>query len=114
MEPISEIARERLIYHNKVNLQQEKPIFVVHRFSVYKLKIIKRLYGDDYGELNYLIQDNSASNENCILYVLLWKPNTICKLKFWRSVCMDKELTQYVVQAFLQNYLVKMYGFERM
>ena len=107
MKSISEITRERLIYHERFDLQKSKPIFAVHRFSVYKLKIIKRLYSSDYGELNYLIQDDLKPVEKCIVYAILWKPNTIREIKYWRATAMDKELNYYILRAFFQLYLSK-------
>lgn len=107
MKSITEITRERLIYHERFDLQKSKPIFKVHRFSVYKLKIIKRLYSSDYGELNFLIQDDQNPAEKCIVYAILLQPNTIHELKYWRSIPIDQELAGYVVKAFIMGYLKK-------
>ena len=112
MKSISEIARERLVYHERFDLQKNKPIFTIHRFSVYKLKIIKRLYSSDYGELNFLIQDDQNPAEKCIVYAILWKPNTIHEIKYWRAIKMDIELAGYVVKAFTTEFLMKLYNIE--
>lgn len=105
MKSITEITRERLVYHERLDSQKNKPIFTVHRFSVYKLRILKRLYSTDYGELNYLIQDDLKLGEKCIVYAILWKPGTIHEIKYWRANKMDKELAGYVVKSFMQKYL---------
>ncbi len=110
MKSITEITRERLIYHERFDLQKSKPIFSVHRFSVYKLKIIKRLYSSDYGELNFLIQDDQMQREKCIVYAILLQPNIIHELKYWRATPMDRELAGYIVKAFIQGYLKKSIG----
>lgn len=112
MKSITEINRERLIYHERFDLQKSKPIFTIHRFSVYKLKIIKRLYSSDYGELNFLIQDDRKPAEKCIVYAILYKPNIIHELKYWRAVVFDKELAEYVIKGFIQSYLKKKYVVE--
>lgn len=109
MKSITEITRDRLIYHERFDLQKSKPIFKVHRFSVYKLKIIKRLYSSDYGELNFLIQDDQNPAEKCIVYAILWKPNTIHEIKYWRTTAVDKELAGYILKAFIQGYLIEKY-----
>jgi hypothetical protein len=113
MKSITEINRERLIYHERFDLQKSKPIFTIHRFSVYKLKIIKRLYSTDYGELNFLIQDDKKPVEKCIVYVILMTPNTIHELKYWRSIVMDSELAEYVIKALTNLYLSKKYYIEK-
>jgi len=109
MKSITEIARERLVYHERFNLPKNKPIYTVHRFSVYKLKIIKRLYSADIGEINLLIQDDRLQKEKCIVYAILLTPNTVHEIKYWRAIVMDKELAGYVVKAFIQTYLIEKY-----
>ncbi len=109
MKSITEIKRERLVYHGRFNLQSSVPIIKIHRFSVYRLKIIERLYSSDYGELNFLIQDDQKPAEKCIVYAIMWKPNTIHALKYWRAIEMDKELAMYVVKALEKGYLTEQY-----
>ena len=109
MKLITEIARERLVYHERFDIQKSKPIFTVHRFSIYKLKIIKRLYSSDYGELNFLIQDDQLEMEKCFIYALVMTPNVIHEIKYWRAKEMDKELTGYIIKAFVQGYLYTKY-----
>src|SRR5688572_6544599 len=109
MKSITEITRERLVYHERFDLHKSEPIFTVHRFSVYKLKIIKRLYSKDIGEINFLIQDDRKPNEKCIVYAILLKPNTINELKYWRAAVMDRELAGYIVKAFIQGFLMRKY-----
>lgn len=113
MKSITEITRERLIYHERFDLQKSKPIFTVHRFSIHKLKIIKRLYSADIGEINFLIQDDRMPKEKCIVYAVLLQPNTIHELKYWRATPMDRELAGYIVKAFIQGYLMKRYSILR-
>jgi hypothetical protein len=105
MKSITEIKRERIVYHGRLNLLNSAPVYKIHRFSVYKLKIIERLYSSDYGELNFLIQDDQKPAEKCIVYAIMWKPNVIHEIKYWRATAMDQELTSYVVSAFIQEYL---------
>ena len=105
MKSIVELTQERLIYYDRFNLSKNKPILTIHRFSVYKLRIIQRLYSSDYGEINFLIQDDKSPGEKCILYAILWQPNTISDIKYWREIGMDKELAGYVVNAFIDGYL---------
>lgn len=111
MKSIIEITRERLIYHERFDLQKNKPIFTVHRFSVYKLRILKRLYSTDYGELNFLIQDDQNPAEKCVVYAILYKPNIIHEIKYWRAAIMDKELAGYVIKEFTKNYLSLNFNF---
>lgn len=112
MKLISEIARERLVYHERIDLVKSKPIFKIHRFSVYKLKIIKRLYSADIGEINFLIQDDRKPAEKCIVYAILWEPNTIHQIKYWRAAVMDQELGWFVMKAFINGYLIEKYNVE--
>ncbi len=109
MKSIAEIAKERLVYYERFDLQKSKPVLTIHRFSVYKLRIIKRLYSSDYGELNFLIQDDQNPAEKCIVYVILWKPNIIHEIKYWRTIEMDKELAGYIVKEFIKGHLFKKY-----
>jgi hypothetical protein len=109
MKSIAEIAKERLVYYERFDLQKSKPELTIHRFSVYKLRIIKRLYSSDYGELNFLIQDDQNPAEKCIVYAILWKPNIIHEIKYWRAIEMDKELAGYIVKAFILGHLFKKY-----
>lgn len=113
MKTIQEIAKERLVYHERLNLQKNKPIYTVHRFSVYKLRIIKRLYSSDYGELNFLLQDDQNPVEKCIVYALMWKPNKLNQIKYWRATMMDLELAGYIVNAFIHDYLMKRYTIQQ-
>ncbi len=110
MKSIIELAKERLVYHERFDLQKSKPIFTVHRFSVYKLRIIKRLYSSDYGELNFLIQNDYNPAEKCVVYAILWEPNTIHEIKYWRAAIMDQELGTYVMKAFINTYLMEKYN----
>lgn len=109
MKSITELERERLVYHNRYNAQNNPPIYRIHRFSVFKLKIIKRLYSQDYGETNFLILDEQNPVEKCIVYAIFIKPNVLHKIKYWRAVNMDKELTGYLISGFMQNYLKSKY-----
>lgn len=111
MTSITEITRERLVYHERFDLQKNKPISTVHRFSVYKLRILKRLYSTDYGELNFLIQDDRNPAEKCVVYAILREPYAIQELKYWRTVEIDKELARYIVKGFVQKYLMGKYIF---
>ncbi len=112
MKSITELKRARLVYHGRFNLLNSAPIHKIHRFSVYKLKIIERLYSSDYGELNFLIQDDQKPAEKCIVYAIMWKPNNIHELKYWRASIMDQELGSYVMKAFINSYLMEKYSVE--
>lgn len=113
MKSIVELTQERLVYYDRFNLTKNKPIIIIHRFSVYKLRIIQRLYSSDYGEINFLIQDDKSPSEKCILYAILLQPNTISEIKYWRAIGMDKELAGYVVNAFIERYIKGNYSLYR-
>ena len=107
MQLSKEIKNERHIYYDRLSLSGAHPVYKVHRFTVFKLKIIKRLYSENYGEVNFLIQSNDNEKEKCIVYVLFEEPGLIHQIKHWRSVIMDKELSGYIIQAFNEGYLKK-------
>ena len=109
MRTIQEIAKERFVYHEQLKIKSQKPISKIHRFSIFKLKILKRLYDDQYGEINFLIQDIDSPKEKCILYAILFQPNTINYIKYWRSVEMDNEMGNLIVNAFINGYLKENY-----
>ena len=109
MRSIQEITKERFVYHEQLKIKSQKPIFKVHRFSIFKLKILKRLYDDHYGEINFLIQDVHSPKEKCILYAILYQPNTINYIKYWRSVEMDNEMGEIIIKAFINGYLKENY-----
>jgi len=113
MKSITELTRERLVYHGRFNSQKSEPIVRIHRFSVYKLRILKRLYTSTYGELNFLIQDDQKPAEKCIVYAILYKPNIVHEIKYWRVVALDKELAGYIVKAFIRGYLAEVYAVNR-
>jgi hypothetical protein len=111
MYPVREIKMERLVWHQKINLEKAKLVFSVHRFSIYKLKITHSLYSREFGELNYLVLDTNCPSEKCLIYVIVLEPESIHKIKYWRATSLDRELAWYVIQAFISGYLENKYNF---
>jgi hypothetical protein len=108
-----EIKLERLVEHAQLNIEATDLIFSVYRFEIFRLKIIHSIYAREYVEIDYVILDRNNPSEKCLVYIIMSEPGRIFKIKYWRAVILDKELANYVVQAFVNGYLAKKFSFEK-